>query len=240
MQVRNTFWILIGLAACVAQPAWADCSVRTTGHENASMSQPSYASEDRTVILQVQLSKSGRVRGAVVVSGPGVLRPAAITAVRARTYKVIHWSADLKRLRLAVTFDKDNSTVTDISQVVYVINQTPPLGDVRQVILATGSPGCVQAPTVVRASQGVMQSRLVRRVEPVYPPKAREQHVQGTVVLRLLIDQQGNVVKAEKISGHDALVPAAVDAAKQWKYQPFILNGEPIAVDTTIDMKFAL
>ena len=96
MQVRNTFWILIGLAVCVVQPAWADCSPRTTGYENAS---PSSASEDRTVILQVKLSKSGRVRDAVVVSGPGVLRPAAIIAVRARTYKVIHWSAVIDSYR---------------------------------------------------------------------------------------------------------------------------------------------
>jgi periplasmic protein TonB len=106
--------------------------------------------------------------------------------------------------------------------------------EIRQVIFG-GVPSCIP-PTVVRILPGVMQCRPLNRVEPVYP--AGMQKVQGTLVLRVRIDKDGNVYKVDKVSGPDALVPAAIEAVKSWKYQPFLLNGERIEVDTTVDLKF--
>jgi protein TonB len=92
---------------------------------------------------------------------------------------------------------------------------------------------------MVRISPEVMQTRLLTRIDPVYPPEAQALHIEGTVVLRLYIDTAGNVFKVVEVSGPEFLVRAASDAVKQWKYKPYALNGTPIKVETTIDVKFA-
>jgi TonB family protein len=75
-------------------------------------------------------------------------------------------------------------------------------------------------------------------VQPVYPETARIAHIQGDVVLRAIIDKNGNVAEARVVSGHPLLINAAMDAVKQWVYQPFVFNGKPVAVDTVITVKF--
>jgi TonB family protein len=82
----------------------------------------------------------------------------------------------------------------------------------------------VASPTHIRVAQGVMRSFLVTKVDPSYPPEAERQHVDGTVVLRINIDKNGNVSKLEPVTGHPLLIPAAIDAVKQWKYKPYLLN----------------
>ena len=62
--------------------------------------------------------------------------------------------------------------------------------------------------------------------------------VEGTVVLRLHIDKEGNVFKVERVSGPDALVPPIIEAVKSWKYEPFLLNGVLVEVETTVELKF--
>ncbi len=79
-----------------------------------------------------------------------------------------------------------------------------------------------------------MQSFLLKRVNPVYPSDAR---IQGTVVLHAIIDKVGDIARLEVVSGHPMLVPAAIDAVKQWKYKPYLLNEKPVEVDTQITVK---
>ena len=79
---------------------------------------------------------------------------------------------------------------------------------------------------------------LLHKVEPVYPPLARQAHVQGTVALAALIDKKGNIERLEVISGHPMLVPAAMDAVKQWKYKPYTYQGKRVAVETEIRVNF--
>jgi protein TonB len=74
----------------------------------------------------------------------------------------------------------------------------------------------------------------------VYPPLARQAHVQGTVVIDADISKDGIVEKLRTISGHPMLIPAAVDAVKQWRYKPYVLKGEPVAVNTRIIVNFTL
>jgi protein TonB len=95
-------------------------------------------------------------------------------------------------------------------------------------------------PTVqrVRISAGVTNGRLIYRVEPTYPPVAQEAHIQGAVVLAALIDRGGNVQSLQLVSGHPLLVRAAIDAVKQWRYQPLLVNGQPIEVETTVTVNF--
>jgi protein TonB len=98
------------------------------------------------------------------------------------------------------------------------------------------------APTVervVRTSQ-MMEGSLIRRIQPVYPVPARNMRVQGPVVLAALISKSGTIENLRVLSGHPLLVPAAIDAVSQWRYRPYILNSEPIEVETQITVNFIL
>src|SRR5271166_5672325 len=95
-------------------------------------------------------------------------------------------------------------------------------------------------PQRVRVSQGVSQGLLIRQVKPVYPQLARAARIQGTVVLQALISKDGSIENLHLVSGHPMLAPAAIDAVKQWKYKPYFLNGEPVEVETTINVNFTL
>jgi periplasmic protein TonB len=92
----------------------------------------------------------------------------------------------------------------------------------------------------VRVSQGVTQGMVLHRVQPVYPPLARTARVQGSVVLAAVIGKNGAIQNLHVISGHPLLTQAALDAVKQWKYRPYILNGEPVEVDTQVTVNFTL
>jgi|SRR5205085_5539289 len=95
-------------------------------------------------------------------------------------------------------------------------------------------------PQRVRISQGVTKGLLVRRVEPSYPPLARSARVQGEVVLSAIISVNGDIENLQLVSGHPMLVPAALTAVKQWRYKPYLLNGQPTEVETTITVIFTL
>lgn len=92
----------------------------------------------------------------------------------------------------------------------------------------------------VRVSQAVMQSLLIKKVHAEYPPLARQARIQGTVVLNVLINNNGDIEHLTVFSGHPMLVPAAVEAVKHWKYKPYFLNGQPMKVETTILVDFSL
>jgi protein TonB len=95
-------------------------------------------------------------------------------------------------------------------------------------------------PQRVRISQGVTKGLLVHRVEPTYPPLARSARVQGDVVLSAVIDTNGQITNLQLVSGHPMLVPAAISAVKGWRYKPYLLNGQPVEVETTITVIFSL
>jgi protein TonB len=90
----------------------------------------------------------------------------------------------------------------------------------------------------VRVSQGVINGLLVNRVEPTYPPLAQQARIRGVVVLTAIIGKDGSVQHLQVASGHPLLASAAVAAVKQWRYKPYILNGEPVEVETTITVTF--
>jgi len=92
----------------------------------------------------------------------------------------------------------------------------------------------------VRIAQGVSSGLLVTKVQPVYPPVARQARIQGSVVMKAVISQTGDVVSLELVSGHPMLAPAAMEAVKQWKYKPFLLNGNAVNVETQVTVNFAL
>ncbi len=118
-------------------------------------------------------------------------------------------------------------------------------GVIGGIVSATSSlaavPKLVTAvPQRVRISQGVTKGLLIHRVEPVYPPLARAARVQGEVILTAIIDTNGAIKNLQLVSGHPMLVPAAIGAVQQWRYKPYLLNGQPVEVETTITVIFSL
>jgi protein TonB len=81
---------------------------------------------------------------------------------------------------------------------------------------------------------------LVHKVLPAYPPLARAARLQGEVVLQAVIGKQGAIENLRVLFGHPMLVPAAIEAVRQWRYRPYILNSEPVEVETQITVKFSL
>jgi protein TonB len=86
----------------------------------------------------------------------------------------------------------------------------------------------------------MLQGSLIRRVEPVYPPLARAARIQGPVVLAAIISTAGTIEHLQVLSGHPMLVNAALQAVGQWRYRPYVLNGEVIEVETQITVNFKL
>jgi protein TonB len=117
-------------------------------------------------------------------------------------------------------------------------------GVIGGVIGGAGSTAAPPPPkaTLKRITVGgnVQAAHLVNRVQPVYPPLARQTRISGTVKLHAIIGKNGAVEQLQVVSGHPLLVQSALDAVKQWRYQPTLLNGEPVEVDTEIDVIFSL
>jgi TonB family protein len=94
-------------------------------------------------------------------------------------------------------------------------------------------------PMRIRVSSSVAQAQLVHQVNPTLPAGARQQHGQGTVVLHTVIDRDGNVARVEAVSGPPELIQAAVEAVRQWRFKPTVLNGDPVEMDTTFTITFS-
>ncbi len=94
--------------------------------------------------------------------------------------------------------------------------------------------------SAMRVSGSEQQRRLVHVVRPVYPLEAKAQGISGTVKLRAIVDKAGMVRSVEVVSGEPVLVEAAVEAVRQWQYEPMLVNGEAVEVVTDIDVNFTL
>jgi protein TonB len=104
-------------------------------------------------------------------------------------------------------------------------------------------PPKVETPSPVmprRVSGGVLQGQAIRRVQPLYPPIALSARIVGPVQIEVVIDENGNVISTVVVQGHPLLQQAALDAARQWKFRPTLLNGEPIKVTGVLIFNFRL
>ena len=98
----------------------------------------------------------------------------------------------------------------------------------------------IEPPKRIRVSQGVTQGLLLRKVEPAYPKIALAARVTGVVQVKAVIGKDGVIRELEVMSGHPLLVPAAMEALKQWRYRPYLLNGEAVEVETNITVTFQI
>jgi len=95
-------------------------------------------------------------------------------------------------------------------------------------------------PQRIRVGGNVQQANLIRKVQPVYPPLAKQARIQGTVRFTAIIGKDGTIQNLQLVTGHPLLVEAARQAVSQWQYKPTLLNGEPVEVVTQIDVNFTL
>jgi protein TonB len=101
-------------------------------------------------------------------------------------------------------------------------------------------PAPVKPTGPIKVGGNVQEAKVIARPNPVYPPLARQARIQGNVVLHAIIDKDGRVGELQVVSGHPLLVQSALEAVKNWRYQPTTLNGEAVEVDTTITVNFVL
>jgi periplasmic protein TonB len=188
--------------------------------------------------------------------------PPAPAAPEAATRKVVKLASDIANGQLR--------TPRQIPQTVQIIREddAPPriaadgvvggvpggipggqLGGVIGGIISSSSnlaalpkPAASVLPSVqrVRISPGITRGLLSYQTDPAYPSVARAAHIQGAVVLTAIIDKDGKIENLQLLAGHPLLAPAAIDAVKQWRYKPFLLNGQPVEVETTITVTFRL
>jgi protein TonB len=98
----------------------------------------------------------------------------------------------------------------------------------------------IAAPTKITISAGVAGGLLIQKTSPVYPQIAREARVSGTVVIQATISRTGELQNLRAVSGPTMLRQAALDAVKTWRYKPYLLDGQPVDVDTTVSVNFSL
>ncbi len=189
---------------------------------------------------------------------PPVPPPPAVSA--ASPTKAVKVASNLTEVRLRaisrvptkVQLIKDDEAVPPAAVADGVVGSVPggtPGGQLDGVIggIISSSSNLVNIPKLskpvptvqrVRVSQGLTKGLLVYRTEPMYPLLAQQARVQGTVVLTAIIDKGGNVERLQLVSGNPLLAPAAIDAVKQWRYKPFLLNGQPVEIETTVTVNF--
>ena len=115
-------------------------------------------------------------------------------------------------------------------------------GGVLGGIIGNSAPPPPPKPTQTRIRVGgnVQGAKLLHQVQPIYPQIAKTAHVSGTVLLHAIIAKDGTIQELQYVSGPPLLMRAAMDAVHEWRYQPTMLNGEPVEVDTTIQVVFTL
>jgi TonB family protein len=113
-------------------------------------------------------------------------------------------------------------------------------GEVAMDISAPNSVGAPGTTPRIKIGGSVQQAKLIKQPRPVYPPDAKTARISGVVHLSAIIGKDGTVQSLEVLGGHPLLVPAALEAVRQWQYQTTLLNGEPVEVQTQIDVNFTL
>jgi protein TonB len=94
--------------------------------------------------------------------------------------------------------------------------------------------------STVLISQAKANQNLTNRISPTYPALAKAARIQGDVRLEVFISKTGNVDSVKVVSGHPMLIPSAVEAVKKWQYKPFLVDDQPVAVKTEIEVPFSL
>jgi TonB family protein len=192
------------------------------------------------VVIQLEISEAGDVTSATAVSGEPALAAAAIDAMKKWKFKP--FIKDGKAVPVRVKIPHNFAFQGNVSQIKTPLSQ--PAQQSPGASTASDGPAtdaaaiAIQRPGKLRLSQEVMDGQKIYDVRPVYPPAARQIHLQGEVLLRATIGKDGLIHNLQAISGPPALVVAAIGAVQQWRYRPYLLMGNPVEVETTVRVQF--
>jgi len=151
-----------------------------------------------------------------------------------------HWSQAARDAKGRNNEEPVRSASVRPTDLFVLLHRLPALPDPQPAPKAGVTMRLVVVPANMRVAAKRQEVNLIRKVEPAYPPLARDSHIQGTVRLRITIDAKGDVTSMKAISGDPSLVEAAQDAVGQWKYRPAQYNEAPVGVVTTVDVPFTL
>ncbi len=158
----------------------------------------------------------------------------------------------------AHTFERRLMHLTELPRTVHGLRRALPVVACVAVAFATCTTALalrvnVTAPAVfsgdgpstpaarpAKVSAGVMAGSLLTRVNPTYPQAARDAKIQGAVLLHVVIGKDGTIENLQVLSGPKELRASTLDAVRQWTYKPFLLNGDPVEVETTITVNYSL
>jgi len=221
-----------------------------------------------TVLVQARVGDNGNVVDAQVMDGPDELRKAALLTVlssrrpvgeAARTEQIsvvfepeagplkainITGATEQTRADLIARLPVHEGDMLGPQQVAEVtrIARDYGLGVVSVRLMAQGERALAigPAPAHIRIGGTVQAVKLLVKPAPVYPPLAKQAAVEGVVKLQALIGKDGTIENLSVISGHPLLVPSALEAVQRWVYEPTLLNGAPVGVETEIDVNYTL
>lgn len=169
-----------------------------------------------TVVLDAIVNKAGRIESLQMMSGHPLLVPAALAAVKQWRYRPYEVNGIPRAVKATIRVEFSNES-EDGSET-----------------------SALQAESPVLLTWEDMRERLVYRVTPIYPPLARQARIQGTVLLRIIINKLGEVRDVELVSGHPMLAPAAVAAVRKWRYMPYETEGKAVEVESEVQVIFRL
>jgi TonB family protein len=217
------------------------------------------------VVLKISVNEEGYVSNVEIISGHQLLRQAAVDAVKQWKYEpaLSNGKPSAAKTTVMVHFVlPEDQTITAQGIAGGIVGKIPggvvggiaggipggkgavagsteaALADPKQFISREEHDSSQQTGQIIEINAPV--SNLIRKVPPRYPELARRARVEGEVVLKISVNEEGDVSNVEVISGHQLLRQAAVDAVKQWRYEPTVLNGKPVPVIATITVNFVL
>ncbi|MBM3745757.1 MAG: M56 family metallopeptidase, partial [Acidobacteria bacterium] len=158
--------------------------------------------------------------------------------------KLILEEVRMSRFRLAVSISASAVLLVAAGAAAvraFPLEGAPELITVQQKTQESAPrPAAQDPPSKIRVGGGVQQKKLVKQVPPAYPPLAKQAGIQGTVRLTTILAKDGTVKEVQLVRGHPLLVEAALEAVRQWRYEPTLLNGQPVEVVTQVDLNFRL
>ena len=211
------------------------------------------------VLLKVSVSEKGDVQEVEVVRGDPVLADSAVKAMKKWKFKPYIKNGKATQIVTQIPFDfafsdrvtdeplpkektKEQKASTSEKSVGSPADSSSD-AKAANSSAANGSDSAGAAGDVhyrVRLAGEVSEGHLIHKVTPIYPEEAKRERIQGTVLLHALIDKEGRVADLKPISGPKELIPASLGAVQEWRYTPYILNGEAVEVETTITVNFHL
>ena len=139
------------------------------------------------------------------------------------------------------TFVRDRAQNKNVDVVGLDLDHFVEIGErLKAIALLQIGPGAAEMGVGIAVHGSVEQAKLVQQVRPVYPPEAKQAGISGVVRLAVVIGADGKVRNIQVMNGEPQLAAAAMEAVRQWVWQPKLLKGEPVEVSTTVDVNFTL